>query len=105
MDQIWDKHATMSTEFSKIYGGEVGGTCQIDGQTHRRNFHWNTWKERTAWKMYSSFETTLKQMDLEDREGTSQSAAVVNNIRMFNWMDLKVADCAIHNLKIPVKTS
>jgi hypothetical protein len=49
--------------------------------------------------MYSSFETTLKQMDLEDREGTSQSAAVVNNIRLFNWMDLKVADCAIHNLK------
>ena len=31
--------------------------------------------------MYSSFETTLKQMDLEGREGTAQSAAAVNNIK------------------------
>jgi hypothetical protein len=90
----------VSTEFSKIYGGEIGGTCQTDGQTHRHNFHWNTWKERTAWKMYSSYEITLKQMDLEGgKEMLRQSAAVVNNIRMFNWMDLKVADCAICNLK------
>lgn len=98
MTQIRGKHATVSTEFSKIYGGEIGGTCQTDGQTHRHNFHWNIWKERKAWKMYSSFET-LKQMDLEGRKGTAQCAAVVNNIRMFNWKDLKVADCTTHNLK------
>jgi hypothetical protein len=73
LDQIWGKHATMSTEFSKIYGGEKGGTCQTDGQTHRHNFHWNTWKERTAWNMYNSFEKTLKQMDLEGREGTAHT--------------------------------
>jgi hypothetical protein len=73
----------MSRKFSKIYGSEIGGTCQTDGQTHRRNFHWNTWKERTVWKKYSSFETTLKKMDLKGREGLlRQSSAVVNDIRI-----------------------
>lgn len=56
MDQMWGKHATISREFfphliSKIYGGEIGETCQTDGQIHRNNCHLNTWKERTAWKM------------------------------------------------------
>ena len=29
-------------------------------------------RKGTAWKMYSSFETTLKQMYLEGRDGTAQ---------------------------------
>jgi len=67
------EYRILSHLISKIYGSEIGGTCQTDGQTHRHNVHWNMWKERTAWKMYGSFETTLKQMDLEGRKGNAQT--------------------------------